>query len=99
VVEAPTLNGAEYVVPPDVGSEPSVVKAMWSRPEPPSLAASAIVTGALVVQPLPHGEPSQDIELVGAVPSAVIETLSVKVSPALLCPTTSTDPGSLGVPE
>jgi len=72
---------------------------MWSSPEPPSLAASAIVTGALVVQPAPHGDPSHDIELVGAVASAVIETLSVDVRPALLCPTTSRDPGSLGVPE
>ena len=73
--------------------------AMWSRPEPPSLADRPIVTGALVVQPAPHGDPSQVIELAGAVPSAVIETLSVEVRPALLCPTTSTDPGSLGVPE
>src|ERR671937_1193762 len=46
VVVVLTLNAPEYVcaVALVVGSEPSVVYAMWSRPEPPSVALSVTET-------------------------------------------------------
>ena len=67
---AETVNGAEYVELPTVGSEPSVVYRITATPEDASVADRATDTGALY-QPLPHGALLQVIEEEGAVVSVV----------------------------